>query len=77
MEAARLKNVDLDYRNHLQAWLNFIVKARKKVGKKSVPVYKNFKQFFNYEKSIKDIKNKGEEKSKFSGVGKLLNKDKE
>lgn len=75
MEAARLKNVDLTYREHLQAWLNFVVKARK--GKQGKPVYKKFKQFFDYEKEIENIKNtknKGNEKSKFTGIGKLLNK---
>lgn len=40
MEAVRLKQVDLDYRNHLQAFLNFAVKAEKKAGKnKTKPVY--------------------------------------
>ncbi len=73
MEAARLKNVDLTYREHLQAWLNFVVKARK--GKQGKPVYKKFKQFFDYEAAVKEVSNKkGNEKSKFSGIGKLLNK---
>lgn len=77
MEAARLKNVDMTYREHLQAWLNFVVKARK--GKQGKPVYKKFKQFFDYEaeiEKIKNIKNKDKEKGKFSGIGKLLNKEK-
>ena len=57
MEAAELKKVDTDYRNHLQAFLNFAVKAEKKTGKnKSEPVYKQFKQFYNYETELKNVK---------------------
>ena len=49
MEAAQLKQVDNDYRNHLQAFLNYAVKAEKKAGKgKSKPVYRKFKQFYDY-----------------------------
>ena len=46
-EAARLKEVDKDYRNHLQAFLNFAVRAKKKAGKnKQRPVYPTFKKFY-------------------------------
>ena len=73
MEAVRLKQVDMDYRNHLQAFLNFAVKAEKKAGKnRSKPVYDKFKKFFDYEKAIKQIRNKGENKEQFSGIGRLL-----
>ena len=75
MEAVKMQQVDADYRNHLQAYLNFAVKAEKQVSKKkSVPVYKKFKDFFNYEKAIDNAKNGGEKKSRFSGIGKILNK---
>ena len=76
MEAARLKQIDLDYRNHLQAWLNFAVQAKKKAGKyKQKPVYKKFEQFYNYKEALKKKETKDKsEKSKFSGVGKLLKK---
>lgn len=74
MEAAQLKQVDDDYRNHLQAFLNFAVKAEKKTGKnKSKPVYRKFKQFYNYEAELRKVSKK-EEKSRFSGIGKLLKK---
>lgn len=76
MEAARLKQIDLDYRNHLQAWLNFVVQAKKKAGKhKQKPVFKKFKEFYNYKEALekKETKDKSQ-KSKFSGVGKLLKK---
>lgn len=76
MEAVRLKQIDNDYRNHLQAFLNFAVKAEKKSGKnKSKPVYTKFKQFYDYEKEVKKVKGKeNNEKSRFSGIGKFLKK---
>ena len=47
MEAVQLREVDKDYRNHLQAFLNFAVKAEKKVGKnKTKPVYQRFSKVF-------------------------------
>jgi len=45
------------YDMHLQAWLNRAVKATKFSGKKEVPVYKEFKSFFDYEKEIKHLRN--------------------
>ena len=73
MDAVRLRQVDMDYRNHLQAFLNFAVKAEKKTGKnKTKPVYSKFKRFYDYEKEIEKAKNNGKTKSRFSGIGKLL-----
>lgn len=75
MEAVRLKQIDKDYRNHLQAFLNFAVKAEKKAGKnKSKPVFSKFKQFYDYEKELKKVKDKDDEKARFSGIGSLLKK---
>ena len=75
MEAVRLKQIDKDYRNHLQAFLNFAVKAEKKSGKnKSKPVFTKFKQFYDYEKELKKVKGKEDEKARFSGIGSLLKK---
>ena len=74
MKAVQLKQVDMDYRTHLLAWLTFAAKARKKSGKNKMrPVYTKFKKFFDYEKAIEKAK-KGNQKSKFSGIGKLLRK---
>ena len=64
MKAAKLKEVDRDYRNHLQAFLNMSVQAQKKKGKKSVPVFKEFRQFYNYEKAVKEAQKIKEEKEK-------------
>ena len=73
MQAVRLKEVDKDYRNHLQAFLNYAVRAQKKSGKyKTSPVYSKFKRFYNYEDEIKKAKKAKGEKSRFSGIGKLL-----
>lgn len=75
MEAVKLKQVDMDYRNHLQAFLNFAVKAEKRAGKnKTRPVYNTFKKFYDYEKEIEKAKSKGETKSRLSGIGKFLKK---
>lgn len=74
MKAVQLKQIDFDYRNHLQAFLNFAVKAEKKAGKKSKPVYSKFKKFYDYEKELSEVMKKGSETSRFSGIGKLLNK---
>ena len=57
MEAAALREVDKDYRNHLQAFLNFAVKATKKVGKnKTKPVYSRFEKFFDYERAVNRVR---------------------
>lgn len=76
MEAVKLKQVDQDYRNHLQAFLNFVVKAEKRVGKsKSKPRFCRFDQFYNYEREIEKITDKGRRKtSRFAGIGKYLTK---
>lgn len=73
MKAVELKEVDKDYRNHLQAFLNFAVKAQKKTGKyKTSPVYRKFKKFYNYEEEIKKAKGSNNKKSQFPGIGKFL-----
>lgn len=73
IQAVKLKEVDHDYRNHLQAFLNYSVKAQKKAGKnKTRPVYSRFKKFYNYEDEVKKAKKSKSEKSRFSGIGKFL-----
>lgn len=71
MKAIRLRQVDLDYRNHLQAWLNFAAQAKKKTGRfKEKPAYPTFDKFYKYEKEIEKIMKP--RKNVFSGIGKLL-----
>lgn len=55
MKAYNLKRVDKEFDYHLQAWLSQQVQATKQRGKKSVPVYKNFKDFFDYEERVNKI----------------------
>jgi len=75
MKAVRLKQIDTDYRNHLQAFLNFAVKAKKKAGKnKEKPVYSKFEKFYNYKKEVDKVTNEGKKESRFAGIGKLLKK---
>ena len=76
MKAERLKQIDLDYRNHLQAFLNFSVKAEKKKGKnKSEPKYKKFKQFYNYKNEIKNAFVENDTNSRLDGFSAFLNKE--
>lgn len=74
MKAERLKQVDLDYRIHMQAYLIFAVKAEKKSGKnKTTPVYNRFKKFYDYEKELQKVMGSGDQhQSRFSGIGELL-----
>lgn len=56
MKAAKLREVDRDYREHLQAYLSFAVKAEKRSGKnKTKPVYPTFKKFYDYEKAVSEV----------------------
>lgn len=52
-KALRLKQVDDDQKVHWLAYNSFRAQATKKQGSKEVPVYKTFKQFFNYEEELK------------------------
>lgn len=74
MKAVRLRQVDMDYRNHMQAFLNFKVQAKKKAGKfKQKPVYTTFEKFYNYESEIEKIM-KPEKKGRFHNLGKFFKK---
>lgn len=73
MKAARLREVDKSYRNHLQAFLNFVVKAEQKAGKnKTKPVYTTFRKFFNYEREIEKAIGTGKSQDRFSEIQKFL-----
>lgn len=74
MEAERLKQVDADYRNHLQAFLNFAVKATKGSGKRAKPKYSSFDKFFDYDKEIKKAKKEKKQSSRFAGIGQFFKK---
>src|SRR5699024_4541411 len=55
MKAYQLKQVDKQNEMHMQAWLNHAVTGTKEQGKKQVPVYKKYKDFFDYEKQLNEI----------------------
>ena len=77
MKAVQLREVDKDYRNHLQAFLNFMVRAEKKSGKKIKPVYTNFEKFYNYKKYINDVlypDKKDKNKGKLQRLGEMLSR---
>ncbi len=77
MKAAMLKQVDMDYRNHLQAWLTYAAKAEKKAGKgKMRPVYTTFQKFFNYRKAVASVlkSSKPKQRTRFRGIEKILKK---
>lgn len=77
MKAAALKQVDMDYRNHLEAWLTYAAKAERPAGRgKALPVYATFEKFFNYKSAVASVLNAGriEQKARFSGIEKVLKK---
>lgn len=75
MEALELRQVDQEYWTHWQAFLNYAVKAEKRVGKnKTRPVYQKFSKFFDYERQIDRVKNKKKSQDRFSGIGRFLKK---
>ena len=72
MKAAMLKQVDLDYRNHLRALLTFAAKAeRKSRQRQDGRVYTTF-QFFNYKDSVANVLKSSNPKrrTRFRGIEK-------
>ena len=55
MKAHELSRVDKEYDMHLSAWLGEQVTATKEVGSKTIPLYKSFDKFYDYEKAIEAI----------------------
>lgn len=75
VEAERLKMIDEDYRNHLQAYLTFRAQGMKKSGKYGQkPVFKTFRSFYDYEKEIKKAEEKPRTDSRFVGLSRFLKK---
>ena len=63
VRAENLRQVDLDYRNHLQAWLNVAAKAEKKTGKRRFRlVYDTFEKFFDYDNAIEKAEKRKQKK---------------
>lgn len=55
MKAFNLAQVDKHYDMHLSAWLQRKVELTEQKGDKTYYVYKDFKDFFDYEKAINEI----------------------
>lgn len=55
MKAYALKQIDKEHDMHRQAWLNVQAGSRKTQGDKEVSVYKHFKDFYDYDKRIKEV----------------------
>ncbi len=55
MKAYNLARVDKERDMHLQAWLNHAATATKEQGKKVISVYKDFTDFFDYKKRLREI----------------------
>lgn len=77
MQAVQLREIDKDYRNHLQAFLNFAVKAEKRSGKKSKPIYTKFKKFYDYKKQVDQILHPNKSKTKLQRLGELMSRKEE
>jgi|GEM_PF-3196223 hypothetical protein len=76
MKAAELREADIDYRLHMQAFLNVQAGAKKKAGKnKERLVYNRFDKFYDRKKEIDRIM-KPKKKSRFYGIGELFRKRK-
>lgn len=70
MRAKELRQVDEEYRTHEQAFLTIAARATK--GKKGTPVYKRFKDFFNYEEAIRKVKDGNKHRDVMHTVSALL-----
>lgn len=75
MKALRLRLVDEERRIHEQAFLTVAARATK--GKKGTPVYKRFKDFFDYEAAVKRVLNGDKHKDVMNAVSALLKETRE
>lgn len=72
MKAYQLREVDKEYWVHREAWANNEVKATKRQGKEIVPVYKTFKQFFDFEERLNEVKNSDKEAKQLTKLEQLM-----
>lgn len=75
MQAMELRQVDEEYRTHEQAFLTVAARATK--GKKGTPVYKRFKDFFDYEEAIRKVKDGNKHRDVMHTVSALLKETRE
>lgn len=60
LKSYNLKRIDKERDMHWQSWLNLVVQNTKKQGKKTIPLFRSFDNFFDYEKALEQIKGKTE-----------------
>ena len=78
VKAHQLRKVDGERDIYLQAWANREVKATKEQGKgRRVLVYKDFNKFFNHEKYVNQILEKGIEDPKSLAIVEIMKRQKE
>lgn len=80
IRAFQLQQVDKEYRMYKQAWINHQVTLTKEQGKKQVPIYKRFKDFFDYEKHLKEVtkpKRINHRMKRLAKIAKHVNSEKE
>ena len=68
MKAYQRSQLEREYEMHLQAYLNFKATATKKSGKETRPVYRTFREFFDYEKKLKNLYKKQKTGDKPQGM---------
>lgn len=74
VEAEGLKQVDMDFRIHLQAYLNKVASAEKKSGKKTKMYFDSFNKFFDYEKALKEAGKPQKKDAKMKRIEEFMKK---
>lgn len=72
MKACQLKTLDNENKLHKLAWMIEQAKATKQKGKKTVPYFKTYKDFFDYDRYEKDILGEPKEDKKDNAITNLL-----
>ena len=76
MKAAELREADLDFRLHMQAFLNIQAGAKKKAGKnKERLVYSRFDKFYDRKREVDRIMHP-KKKSRFEKIGEIIKRQK-
>ncbi|WP_433956996.1 hypothetical protein [Cytobacillus horneckiae] len=55
MKAFNLARIDKEHEMHQQAWINQKATATKKQGDKFIPVYKEFKDFYDFNARLREL----------------------
>ena len=65
MAAQGMRAVDMRLESAIYAWDNLRIQQTKKKGKKTVPLYASFQDFFDYEKELEKLKGKEDIRNTF------------